>query len=86
MKKGGLNRLLCLIYEINLISKKQMELKPMKVRTVVGYDGIYSVLDVQRHVFITNKLSVRKGCKFNPETKSCVCGANIDEFLTKKNC
>jgi len=87
MKKGGIkSSVLIFLRKINLISKKQMELKPMKVRTVVGYDGIYSVLDVQRHVFITNKLSVRKGCKFNPETKSCVCGANLDVFLTKKNC
>jgi hypothetical protein len=35
---------------------------------------------------MTNKLSVRKGCKFNPNTKTCVCGAGVDEFLLKKYC
>jgi hypothetical protein len=87
MKKGGFkSSVLIFLRKINLISKKQMELKPMKVRTVVGYDDIYTDLEVQRHVFIINKLSVRKGCEFNPETKSCDCGANLDEFLTKKYC
>jgi hypothetical protein len=87
MKKGGLKtNVLIFLRKINLIPKKQMVLKPMKVRTVIGYNEIYNDLDVQRFVFMTNKLSVRKGCKFNPNTKSCTCGAGVDEFLLKKYC
>lgn len=87
MKKGGFkSNFFIFLRKMKLIPKKQMALKPMKVRTVIGYDEVYNDLEVQRYVFITNKLSVRKGCKFNPDTKSCVCGANLDEFLTKKYC
>lgn len=87
MKKGGLKtNVLIFLRKMNLLSKKQMVLKPMKVKTVIGYDENYDDLEVQRYVFMTNKLSVRKDCKFNPNTKSCPCGAGVDEFLLKKYC
>jgi hypothetical protein len=87
MKKGGVKtNVLILMRKLNIISKKERILKPMRVTTVVGYDEDYNDLESQRHVFMLNKLSVRKGCQFNVETKNCSCGADIDEFLTKKYC
>lgn len=87
MKKGDFKtNVLIFLRKMNLLSKKQIPLKPMKVRTVVGFDEEYDDLEVQRYVYMTNKLSVRKGCKFNPNTKSCTCGAGVDEFLLKKYC
>ena len=87
MERGGVKtNVLILMRKLNIISKKERILKPMRVTTVVGYDEDYNDLESHRHVFMLNKLSVRKGCQFNVETKSCSCGAGIDEFLTKKYC
>ena len=87
MKKGGVKtNVLIFLRKLNLIEKKERVMKPMKVRTVVGYDEEYDDLESQRYVFIMNKLSARKGCQFNAETKTCSCGAGIDEFLLKKFC
>lgn len=86
MKKGAKTNVLIFLRKMNLLSRKEMELKPMKVKTVIGYDEDYDDLESQRHVFMLNKLSVRKDCKFNPYTKSCSCGASVDEFLSKKLC
>lgn len=87
MERGGVKtNVLILMRKLNIISKKERILKPMRVKTVVGYDEDYNDLESQRHVFMLNKLSVRKGCQFNVETKGCSCGAGIDEFLNKKYC
>lgn len=86
MKKGEIKtNVLIFLRKLNLIEKKR-SMRPMKVKTVVGYDEDYNDLESQRYVFIMNKLSARKGCQFNAETKSCACGANIDDFLNKKFC
>jgi hypothetical protein len=87
MKKGGLKtKTLIFLRKINLLSRKEQPIRPMKIKTVVGYDQNFSDLESQRHVFILNRLSVRRGCKFNVDTKTCSCGANVDDFLTKKYC
>ena len=64
-------------------SKKKKFMKPMKVRTVMGFDPKTTNIESQQHVYIMNKLSVKKNCKFNTESKTCVCGASLNEFLLK---
>ena len=44
-----------------------------------------SSLDSEVHSWIEWKKGYGSTCKFNSETRSCVCGKSIDEFLTR-NC
>jgi hypothetical protein len=77
------NKILIKMRKVGLINKKSV-MKPMRMSTVYGYDTVKSSIESQRHVFIMTKLSVKKGCKFDPNKESCVCGATLDEFLIKK--
>ena len=64
--------------------KKDRIIKPMKVRTIMNYEPYSSFIESQQHVFIQNKLSVRKNCSFDVNTKTCKCGANLEEFLVRR--
>jgi len=64
--------------------KKKISMKPMGVKIVIGYDTKVSIIESQQHVFIQNKLSVRKNCNFDVNTKTCKCGANLEEFLIRR--
>lgn len=64
--------------------KKQALIKPMKVKMVIAYSPYESNIVAQQHVYIQNKLSVKINCKFNPETRTCVCGSDLDGFLNNK--
>lgn len=77
------NKILIKMRKVGLINKKPF-MKPMKVRTVNAYDTVITSIESQRHVFIMTKLSVKKGCKFDPNKESCICGATLNEFLIKK--
>ena len=77
------NKVLIKMRKFGLIKKKTV-IKPMKVRTVTSFDPTTSIIESQQHVYILNKLSVKKNCKFDPNKKSCVCGASLNEFLLKR--
>ena len=47
--------------------KKQSIIKPMKVRVVIAYSTYESNIVAQQYVYIKNKLSVKRNCKFDPE-------------------
>jgi len=64
--------------------KKQPILKPMKCRTITNYKPYESDIVARQHVYIQNKLSVKKNCKFDVETRTCVCGSDLDGFLNNK--
>lgn len=78
------NKVLIEMRKLGFIKKKKY-MRPMKVRTITGLNCAVSDIEAQRHVYIVNKLSVKKNCNFNAETKTCVCGASLNEFLLK-NC
>ncbi len=77
------NKILIKMRKFGLI-KKTTFIKPMKVRTVIAFDPTISNIESQQHIYIMNKLSVKKNCKFDANKKSCVCGASLNEFLLKK--
>ena len=64
--------------------KKQSIIKPMKVWVVIAYSPYESNIVAQQYVYIKNKLSVKRNCKFYPESKTCVCGSDLDGFLNNK--
>lgn len=76
------NKMLIGFRKMGFIKKKKY-MKPMKVRTVMDYDPSTSNIESQQHVYIQNKLSVRKNCNFDVNTKTCKCGANLEEFLIR---
>ena len=43
-----------------------------------------SSIDSEIHSWIEWKKGYNSLCKFSGETKSCVCGKTMDEFLTRK--
>ena len=51
---------------------------------VIAYTPYESNIVAQQHVYIQNKLSVKRNCKFDPETRTCVCGSDLDGFLNNK--
>lgn len=64
--------------------KKDRIIKPMKVRTIMNYEPYSSNIESQQHVYIQNKLSVKPKCKFDVDSRSCECGANLEEFLIRR--
>jgi hypothetical protein len=76
------NKILISMRKAGVIKKKKY-MRPMKVRTINGSPTVRSI-ESEQHVFILNKLSFKKNCQFNPETRNCKCGAGLEEFLIKK--
>jgi len=77
------NKMLIGFRKFGLIKKKKF-MRPMKVRTIINYEPYSSNIESQQHVYIQNKLSVRKNCSFDVNTKTCKCGANLEEFLVRR--
>lgn len=77
------SKVLIVMRRMGIITKKSY-MRPMKVRTVISSEANVSPIQSQQHVFILNKLSVKKGCMFSAETRSCQCGASLNEFLLNK--
>jgi hypothetical protein len=76
------NKILISIRKAGVIKKKKF-MRPMKVRTINSSPTVRSI-ESEQHVYILNKLSFKKNCQFDPETRSCKCGAGLEEFLIKK--
>jgi len=76
------NKILISMRNAGVIKKKKY-MRPMKVRTINSNPTVRSI-ESEQHVFILNKLSFKKNCQFNPETRNCKCGESLEEFLIKK--
>ncbi len=57
----------------------------LRISHTVRPDVDLSPIDTERYVFMVNKKSSRNNCKFNIDSQTCKCGANLDQFLNKCN-
>ncbi len=67
-------------------SKMPSEKKPVKIQSTCYPDERVSSIEAEQHVWILNKMSSRKNCKFDTKTRVCECGVKgIDEFAIHCN-
>jgi len=79
--------LLLFLRRLGMICKPRRPHKyEIRIQSTCYPDEQVTSIEAEQHVWILNKMSSRKNCKFDTKTRVCECGVNgIDEFATHCN-
>jgi hypothetical protein len=79
--------LLLFLRRIGMICKKPRPHKyEIRIQSTCYPDEQVTSIEAEQHVWILNKMSGRKNCKFDTKTRVCECGVKgIDEFAIHCN-
>jgi hypothetical protein len=86
-KRNVATSFLLALRHVGMLCKKPRSHKyEIRVQSTVYPDVRVSPIEAEQNTWILNKMTTRPGCKFNPDTRTCVCGIKtIDEFAVKCN-
>lgn len=81
-QKKAKTSLLLFLRKLGLICRKPRQHKyVLRIQSTYHPDESVSSIEAEQHVWMLSKLSARKGCEFNPETRTCPCGVKtIEQF------
>ena len=72
---------------IGMLCKKPVKQKQrIRISRTIYPNGDVSPIDAERAVWVENKKSAIKGCKFNVDTQSCECGVKSMDDFARGNC
>lgn len=86
-KRNLFTSFLLWLRHIGMLCKKPRPHKyEIRIQSTVYPDNPVSSIEAEQHVWILNKMSSRKNCKFDTKTRVCECGVTgIDEFALNCN-